>query len=272
MLKLLVLICGMFLGTSAEKCAQKMFDGRPKEWRGGSGFNLESYGGYWTLDRCKKKCSQNPKCKEFRIKKNKGVGYSGCVLMKSGTTYSGQWTTSFEMYKLVECCAKKKFDGRPKEWRSGSGFNLASWNGYFTLDQCKQKCSDNPQCKDFRIKKNKAVSYNGCVLMKAGTTESGDWATSFETYELVPCCAEKLFDGRPKEWRSGSGFNLASFGGYLTLDECKNKCSATAECREFRIKKNKGVSYNGCVLMKEGTTRSGQMTSSFTMYKLKPCE
>ena len=183
----LVLVCGMFLGISGEKCTQKLFDGRPKEWKSGSGYTLASYGGYWTLDRCKKKCSENPECKEFRIKKKSGLRYSGCVLMKGGTTESGQMTTSFEMYKLTDCCAKKMFDGRPKEWRSKSGYILEAYDGYWPLDKCFKKCSANPQCKEFRIKKNSGVSYSGCVLMKPGTTRSGHGTTSFEMYKVTAC-------------------------------------------------------------------------------------
>ena len=86
-----------------KRCARKIFDGRPREWRSSSGKEIEAFGGYWTVEDCKKKCLTTPGCEEFRVKKNEGVSYSGCVLMRSGTTRSGEMATSFEMYKLVKC-------------------------------------------------------------------------------------------------------------------------------------------------------------------------
>ena len=77
-------------------------------------------------------------------------------------------------------------------------------------------------------------------------------------------CSKKIFDGRPKEWQTDAGKEIAAYGGYWTLDQCRLLCEATSGCQEFRIKKNSDVSYSGCVLMKAGTTESGQYTSSFT--------
>ena len=81
---------------------------------------------------------------------------------------------------------------------------------------------------------------------------------------------KKLFDGRPTEW-SSSGYEIRAFDGYWTLDACKNKCQQTPGCREFRVKKGPWVNHSGCVLMKSGTTRSGDFTAWYTMYELVPC-
>ena len=37
------------------------------------------------------------------MKKSASAPYSGCVLLPSGTTYSGVYTTSYDMYALAEC-------------------------------------------------------------------------------------------------------------------------------------------------------------------------
>ena len=152
------------------RCTKKMFDGRPKEWRTSAGKTIAYYGGYWTLDQCRLLCEATSGCAEFRIKKNSRVSYSGCVLMKAGTTYSGAYRSSFTMYKLAPCCSKKKFDGRPKEWQTRAGKTIASYGGYWTLEQCKALCEEHYNCREFRIKKNSRVSYSGCILMIGGTT------------------------------------------------------------------------------------------------------
>ena len=84
-------------------CTEKLFDGRPREWRTSSGKEIKAYGGYWTVEQCKQKCEDTPGCQEFRVKKGIIGSDSGCLLMRSGTTRSGELTTWYEMYKLVEC-------------------------------------------------------------------------------------------------------------------------------------------------------------------------
>lgn len=235
-----------FNGILAEKCAVKMFDGRPKEYRTQDGKVIEWFDGYWTLSQCKEKCQNTPHCEEFRIKKNARVSYSGCVLMKKGTTYSGQFTTSFEMYKLTRCpprCAVKMFDGRPKEFRTNDGKTIDSYGGYWTLSQCNEKCQNTPLCEEFRIKKSSRVSYSGCVLMKKGTTYSGQFTTSFEMYKLTQC------HGSPQ---CAVRETAATYGGQWTLDSCKAKCEVKPFCRESRLKEIEGnTEYNRCGLIFE---------------------
>jgi len=168
-------------------------------------------------------------------------------------------------------CAEKLFDGRPKEWSSYAGKEIATYRGYWTFEQCKVLCDAASGCEEFRIKKNSNIPYSGCVLMKNGTTYSGNYLTFYTMYKLAPCCAQKLFDGRPNEWEATSGKLIASYGGYWTLEQCRVLCEATSGCGAFRIKKGASGLYSGCVLMKTGTTYSGQYLSSFTMYKLIQC-
>merc|ERR1719193_3094820 len=54
-----------------KRCAKKMFDGRPREWRTSSGKNIKWFGGFWTVEQCKTKCVTTPGCQEFRVKKNR---------------------------------------------------------------------------------------------------------------------------------------------------------------------------------------------------------
>lgn len=174
-------------GAESYTCGTtKMFDGRPKEYRGSDGKEITALRGYYTRNQCATKCIETAECQEFRIKKNRSVSYSGCVLMRSGTTYSGKYTKDYEMHRL-DTCSEKLFDGRPKEYRGSDGKEIAAYSGYWTRQQCGCKCQENSECKEFRIKKNRRVSYSGCVLMRSGTTRSGDLTSDYEMYKLAAC-------------------------------------------------------------------------------------
>ena len=66
---------------------------------------IAAYHGYWSIDQCKNRCEERVGCYEFRVKKN--PGYSGCVLYKEGTEYSGRMENAYTTLKLANCSKKR---------------------------------------------------------------------------------------------------------------------------------------------------------------------
>jgi hypothetical protein len=175
---LAIILCSI-QDTLQNRCYKKLFDGRPREYRKSAGFEIAYYPGYWTLAQCQVMCVETEGCGEFRIKKNPKVKYSGCVTMKSGTTYSGFGKTSYTMYKLVPCCSKKE--------SYKLVVALTQQPGYWTRAQCEALCKQTYGCTMFRIKNNATVEHGGgCLTMKGG----GFMVKSTKThtlYELGQC-------------------------------------------------------------------------------------
>ena len=78
---------------------EKLYDGRPREHRMESGKLIGYYSGYWTVAQCKMRCQATPECSEF-MTKNSWIkrGGSGCVLLRNGTTPSGESYKSFQEF------------------------------------------------------------------------------------------------------------------------------------------------------------------------------